>query len=150
MTRVPLSAAALVLTTACAHAPAPLPPESLPPPPPPLSQADAEAELVAFADARIKAEVNADRTTLEMVLHEDYLITQPSGKTYDRDAFIDWVMSITPDKLATQHEIIRAHGNTAVVIDVSEDGCLKSTWTAVRNYGQWRIISESVTEVKKY
>lgn len=107
----------------------------------------AEAELIALDDAWIDAEVRGDRAALERILHEQFLATYPSGRTVDRATFIDDVLKNDIAPFVVIHESIRVHGDTALIIDVSESGNTKYTWVAVRTSGQWRVISETFTKV---
>ena len=107
----------------------------------------AEAELIALDEAWIDAEVRGDRAALERILHEEFLATYPSGRTVDRATFIDDVLKNDIAPFVVIHESIRVHGDTALIIDVSESGNTKYTWVAVRTSGQWRVISETFTKV---
>ena len=107
----------------------------------------AEAELIALDEAWIDAEVRGDRAALERILHEQFLATYPSGRTVDRATFIDDVLKNDIAPFVVIHESIRVHGDTALIIDVSESGNTKYTWVAVRTSGQWRVISETCTKV---
>lgn len=107
----------------------------------------AEAELIALDEAWLDAEVRGDRAALERILHEEFLATYPSGRTVDRATFIDDVLKNDIAPFVVIHESIRVHGDTALIIDVSESGNTKYTWVAVRTSGQWRVISETFTKV---
>ena len=107
-----------------------------------------EAELIALDDAWIDAEVNGDRVALERILHEDFLATLASGRTIDRTAFIDKITESGPSPFTVTHESIRVHGDTALVIDVSENGKTKFTWIAVKRDEQWRVISETFSRIE--
>jgi hypothetical protein len=107
----------------------------------------AEAELIALDDAWIDAEVSGDRKALERILDEQFLATWASGKTIDRTAYIDYILSEEISPFSVVHDDIRVHGDTAVVIDVSESGKTKFTWIAVKREGQWRVISETFSRV---
>ena len=112
------------------------------------AEMSAEAELIALDDAWIDAEVSGDRDTLERILHDDFLATFASGRTIDRTTFIDLIISNRPAPFSVTHESIRVHGDTALIIDVSEDGETKFTWIAVKRGGQWRVISETFSRVE--
>jgi hypothetical protein len=45
------------------------------------------------------------------------------------------------------HDDIRIDGDTAVVVDSSADRKSKYTWIAVKRQGQWRVISETFTNL---
>ena len=107
-----------------------------------------ETDLITLDDAWIDAEVGGDRDALERILHEDFLATFASGRTIDRNAFIDRVLTNRPAPFSVIHESIRIHGDTALVIDVSTDGKTKFTWIAVKRDGQWRVISETFSRVE--
>lgn len=108
----------------------------------------AEAELIALDDAWIEAEVGGDRKALERILDEQFLATWASGKTIDRTAFIDYILSKEIPPFDVVHDAIRVHGDTAVVIDLSETGKTKYTWIAVKRDGRWRVISETISRVE--
>ena len=108
----------------------------------------AEAELIALDDAWINAEVSGDRKALERILDEQFLATWASGKTIDRTAYIDYILSEEISPFSVVHSVIQVHDNTAVVIDVSESGKTKFTWIAVKRNGQWRVISETFSRVE--
>ena len=106
-----------------------------------------EAELIALDDAWIEAEVGGDRAALELILHEDFLVTYPSGRTVDRTTFIDGILGNRPGPFTVTHESIQVHGDTAVVIDVSGNGRTKFTWIAIKRDRQWRVISETASRI---
>ena len=107
-----------------------------------------EAEIIALDDAWINAEVSGDRDALERILHKEFLATFASGRTVDRTIFIDRVLANRPAPFSVTHESIRVHGDTALVIDVSENGKTKFTWIAVKRDGQWRVISETFSRIE--
>ena len=43
---------------------------------------------------------------------------------------------------------MRIHGDTAVVIDVSEDGGTKFTWIAIKRAEQWIVIAQTFSSVE--
>ena len=108
----------------------------------------AEVELIALGDAWIDAEVSGDRKALEHILDEQFLVTWASGKTIGRTAFIDYILSEEIPPFSVVHDAIRVHGDTAVIIDVSETGKTKFSWIAIKRDGQWRVISETFSTVK--
>lgn len=129
----------LLLAASCASADAPA--ET-------AGELSPEAELVALDDAWIDAEVHGDRAALERILHEDFLVTYASGRTVDRETFIDGIVKSELAPFTVTHESIRVHGDTALIIDVSENGKLKFTWVAIRRGNQWRVISETASRVE--
>ena len=108
----------------------------------------AEAELIALDDAWIDAEVSGDRVSLERILDEQFLATWASGKTIDRTGYIDYILSKEISPFSVVHDAIRVHGDTALVIDITESGKTKFTWIAVKRDGQWRVISETFSSVE--
>ena len=114
----------------------------------PLTESSPEAELIALDDAWIDAEVHGDGAALERILHEDFLVSFASGRTVDRTTFIDRITKNTPAPFTVKHKAIRVHGDTALVIDVSENGKLKFTWIALKRDGQWRVISETASRIE--
>jgi hypothetical protein len=107
----------------------------------------ARAELIALDDAWVKAEVGGDRQGLERILDERFLATFASGRTIGQGAYIDFIVGedIAPFKVV--HDKIVVHGDTAVVIDLSESGRTKFTWIAVRREGHWKVISETFSRM---
>ena len=112
-----------------------------------LPEGSAEAELIALDDAWIEAEVKGDRETLERILHEDFLATFASGKTVDRGGYIDVILGMAIEPFQVFHEAVVVHGDTALVIDISESGKTKFTWVAIKQAGHWRVISETFSSV---
>ena len=107
-----------------------------------------EAEVLALDSAWIRAEIGADQAALEEILHEDFLATFASGRTIDRQEFIDRILRAPPPPFSVSHDVVRVYGDVAVVIDSSTDGATKFTWIAVRREGRWRVISETFTNVR--
>lgn len=139
MTTTRLLPAILTLSAICVHAD-----DSTEP----VTESSPEAELIALDDAWIDAEVHGDKAALERILHEEFLVTFASGRTVDRTTFIDRITENAPAPFKVTHEAIRVHGDTALVIDVSENGKLKFTWIAVKREGQWRVISETASRIE--
>lgn len=110
----------------------------------------AEAEIIALDDAWIEAEVSGDRSALESILHEDFLVTYPSGRTVDRTTFVDGVLRNRPAPFTVTHDSIQVHGDTASIIDVSGNGEIKFTWIAIKRDNQWRVISETASRVETH
>jgi hypothetical protein len=109
-----------------------------------------QAQLVALSDAWIDAEVQHDKAALERILDERFLATfSSSGKTIDRSAYIDWIMGADLKPFTVVNQVVDIHGDTALVIAVSEGGGTKFTWIAVRKGGQWKVISETFSNVTK-
>lgn len=107
-----------------------------------------KAELTALVEAWIDAEVSSDRKGLERILDEEFVSTFPSGKTVDRTAYIDFIVSQEIPPFTVTNDFIAVHGDTAVVIDISENGTTKFTWIAKRVHGQWKVIAQTFTSVK--
>ena len=106
------------------------------------ANADELAEVVT------ETSPEAELIALETILHEDFLATFASGRTIDRATFIDRILGNRPAPFAVTHESIRVHGDTALVIDVAENGRTKFTWIAVKHDGQWRVISETFSRIE--
>jgi hypothetical protein len=105
------------------------------------------AELTALVEAWIDAEVVDDREALERILDEDFVSTFASGKTLDRTAYIDVIVSMEIPPFTVTNDYMAVHGDTAVVIDVSESGKTKFTWIARRVNGEWKVISQTFSTV---
>lgn len=99
------------------------------------------SEIIALSDAWIQAEVNHDKSTLERVLDEKFLVTLTSGETIDRRAYVQSIMSEKIDPFAVAMEAIKIHGDVALVIGVIREDNLKVSWIAVRKGGFWKAIS---------
>lgn len=112
-----------------------------------LPSSDTRAELTALVTAWIDAEVHDDRDVLEQIFHEDFLSTFASGATMGRTEYIDFILSLDISPFTVTNEAMRVFGNTAVVIDVSDDGKTKFTWIAVKLGDQWQVISQTFSTV---
>jgi hypothetical protein len=106
------------------------------------------AELTALVEAWIDAEVVDDRAALERILDEGFVSTFASGKTVDRTTYIDLIISMDIAPFTVTNELMAVHGNTAVVIDVSEDGKTKFTWIARRLNDEWKVIAQTFSNVR--
>jgi len=111
------------------------------------AESEAKAELLALEKAWIDAEVQHDRAALEQILDEGFVATFASGRTVDRETFIEGVLSRALDPFEVFRDFVRVYGDAALVIDSSTDHKTKFTWIAVRREGQWRVISETFTRV---
>ncbi len=105
-------------------------------------------ELTALVEAWIDAEVQSDAGVLEEILHEDFLSTFASGATLDRTSYIDFIVGLDISPFKVKNESMVQHGDTVVVIDVSESGATKFTWIAVRDNGQWKVIAQTFSNVE--
>lgn len=113
---------------------------------PPDSQV--KAELVALVESWIDAEVHDDRETMENIFHEDFLSTFASGTTLNRTEYIDFIVGLDISPFNVTNEAMRVFDDTAVVIDVSEDGKTKFTWIAIRENERWRVISQTFSNLE--
>ena len=109
---------------------------------------EVRAELTALEEAWINAEVQSDRNALEEILHEDFLSTFASGATLDRSSYIDFIVGLDISPLMVKNESMVQHGDTVVVIDMSESGTTKFTWIAIRRDGGWHVISQTFSQVE--
>ena len=105
-------------------------------------------ELTALVEAWIDAEVQSDGSALEEILHEDFLSTFASGKTLDRASYIDFIIGLDISPFKIKNESMVQHGDTVVVIDISESGATKFTWIAVSRDGQWKVIAQTFSNIK--
>ncbi len=105
-------------------------------------------ELTDLVEAWIDAEVQDDRKALEEILHEDFLSTFASGTTLDRASYIDFIIGLDISPFSVKNESMVQHGDTVVVIDVSESGATKFTWIAVRHDGHWKAIAQTFSNVE--
>jgi hypothetical protein len=107
-----------------------------------------KAALTALVEAWIDAEVVDDREALERILDEDFVSTFASGKTLDRTAYIDFIVSMDIPPFTVINDYMAVHGDTAVVIDLSESGKTKFTWIARRVNGEWKVIAQTFSSVQ--
>jgi len=105
------------------------------------------AELSELEARWIDAEVRSDINALEEILHPNFLSTFASGRTLDRASYIDFIagMNITPFKVTNLAMV--QHGDTVVVIDISESGTTKFTWIAIRRDSHWQVIAQTFTRL---
>ena len=106
-----------------------------------------EAELIALSNAWIEAEVRHDKAGLERILDERCLITSTSGKTIDRTTFIDRILNTEIKPYEVLNEVVTVHGDVALVISTTTDHTTKFTWIAVKMEEQWRVISETFSNI---
>jgi hypothetical protein len=106
-----------------------------------------KAALTALVEAWIDAEVFGDRKALQDILDEAFVSTFASGKTVDRNAYIGFIISQDIPPFTVTNDFMAVHGDTAVVIDVSESGKTKFTWIARRVNGAWKVIAQTFTQV---
>jgi hypothetical protein len=113
-----------------------------------VSLADDEADLLLLQDVWVAAEIAGDAQTLERIFDERFLSNWASGKTVDRDEYIDVIISadIAPFTVITDEVVV--HGDTGLVISRTEDGGTKFTWIAVKRDGVWRVISQTLSSVE--
>ena len=110
----------------------------------------AEDEIFALDKMWVTAEVEHDRETLERILDEALVVTGSSGTTVGRKEFIDRLLSRPASPFEVVHELVRIHGETAVVVDRFGEGLkMKSTWVAVKKNGQWRVVAEHFTSIRQ-
>jgi len=105
-------------------------------------------ELTALVEAWIDAEVQSDASALEEILHEDFLSTFASGTTLDRTSYIDFIVDLDISPFKVRNESMVQHGDTVVVIDVSESGTTKFTWIAVSRGDQWKVIAQTFSNIE--
>lgn len=106
-------------------------------------------ELTALVNAWIDAEVQSDGAALEEILHEDFLSTFASGRTLDRASYIDFILSLDIPPFKVINESMVQHGDTVVVIDITDSGTTKFTWIAIRRDAQWKVIAQTFSSVKE-
>lgn len=109
------------------------------------TEQQAKAELNALNQVWFDARVSHDWDTLEQILDDNFLATFATGKTVDRSAFMDAVKGVGIPQFEVMHDVIEIHGDTALIINFSENRDLKVTWVAVKKAGKWRIISMTFT-----
>ena len=107
-----------------------------------------KAELTGLVEAWIDGEVSGDRKALEHILDKEFVSTFASGETVDRAAYIDFIVSQDIPPFKVTNDVMAVHGDTAVVIDISESGKTQFTWIAKRVHGQWKVISQTFSKVE--
>ena len=107
-----------------------------------------KTEMTELVEAWIDAEVLSDAGALEEILHEDFLSTFASGTTLDRDSYIEFIVGLDIPPFKVINESMIQHGDTVVVVDVSESGTTKFTWIAVKQDDQWAVVSQTFSSIK--
>ena len=107
-----------------------------------------KTEMTELVEAWIDAEVLSDAGALEEILHEDFLSTFASGTTLDRDSYIEFIVGLDIPPFKVINESMIQHGDTVVVVDVSESGTTKFTWIAVKQDDQWTVVSQTFSSIK--
>ena len=110
--------------------------------------ASQRAELTALVEQWIDAEVDSDREALSALLHKEFISTFSSGKTIDKEQYLDFIIALDIPSFTVTNEAMVIHGDTAVVIDVTSDGKTKFTWVAQKQHNKWQIIAQTFTAVK--
>jgi hypothetical protein len=110
-------------------------------------EAAAKAELIVLQDAWVAAEIAGDAATLARITDPRMLSTFSSGKTIDRDAYIDWIVNaeIAPFSIVAEDIII--DGDTAVVVSRIGD-TTKIVWTAIKRDGAWRGLAQTFLKIE--
>mgnify|MGYP001820879815 CR=1 FL=1 len=106
------------------------------------------AEMTRLVESWIDAEVLSDARALEEILHEDFLSTFASGTTLDRDSYVDFIVGLDIPPFKVINESMIQHGDTVVVVDVSESGTTKFTWIAMKQGDQWKVVSQTFSSIK--
>ena len=109
---------------------------------------ETRAQMTALVEAWIDAEVQSDGKALEEILHENFLSTFPSGTTLDRPSYIDFIVGLDIPPFKVENQSMVRYGDTVLVIDISEDGATKFTYVAVRRDDQWKVISQTFSNVE--
>lgn len=74
--------------------------------------------------------------------------TFASGRTLDRSSYLDFIIGLDISPFKVENESMIQHGDTVVVIDVSENGATKFTWIALRHGSEWTVISQTFSRVE--
>lgn len=109
-------------------------------------EADAAA-LLALQDAWVAAEIAGDAATLARITDPRMLSTFASGKTIDRDAYIDWIVNTDVAPFSIVADDIIIDGDTAVVVSRIGDKT-KIVWTAIKRDGVWRGLAQSFSKIE--
>jgi hypothetical protein len=113
----------------------------------PATAQGAESEITALNNDWIAAEIHHDKGTLERVLDSRFLATLETGKTIDKSAYINWIMSSPVDPFEVVNRIVTIHGDAALVVGIIKGEPLKVTWVAVRKAGVWTAISITFSKI---
>lgn len=111
--------------------------------------AEQRAELTALVEMWVKAEVESDRNALSSILHDDFVSTFASGKTINKEQYLDFIIALDIPPFTVKNEVMNIHGNTAVVIDVDDSGKTKFTYIAQKHNDQWLVLAQTFTSVKQ-
>ena len=103
-------------------------------------------ELTALVNEWVRAEVETDRDGLAAILHKDFVSTFASGKTINKDQYLDFILGLDIPPFTVQNEVMFVHADTAVVVDVS--GSTKFTWIARNENGTWLVIAQTFSQIK--
>jgi ketosteroid isomerase-like protein len=108
-----------------------------------------EDQIRAFDQRWCDAEFAHNRKALEQILADGFVATFEDGETFEKAAFIDLIMKYNfRSSFNTVHDIIRVHGDTAIVVARFGFGdTLRTKVTAVvmKQNGQWRAVAEQMT-----
>ena len=121
---------------------------------------NAKQQLLDLEQVWIKAEHNRDAATLRRILDEKFVATFGAGKPYDKEAFIQAILSETPDPTESQtlaYDTVIVDGDTAVTVGTDTEHGTKNgapytdaaryTATYIRRHGQWLALAEHLVEV---
>lgn len=75
-----------------------------------------EQRVLAIQQQWADAEVKHDAPTLNLILADDFVVSYPSGKPLDKAGFIAQAMNLSMAYQIVSCDVIRIHGNTAVIV----------------------------------
>jgi hypothetical protein len=103
--------------------------------------------MTKLVEAWIDAEVLSDAGALEEILHDDFLSTFASGTTLDRDSYIEFIVGLDIAPFKVVNESMVQHGDTVVVVDITESGTTKFTWIAIKQGDKWTVIAQTFSSI---
>jgi len=111
-----------------------------------FDEATAKEELTALQNAWVAAEIASDADALRALTDERMVTVLSSGKTLDREGYIDWIVNTDVKPFTVEFDRIDLHGDTAVMLShIGEH--TKISWVAVKKDGRWRGVTQTFTKM---
>lgn len=119
-----------------------------------------EQDVLALEERRVAATNSADVEALREILHEHYVHIGGAANMLDRDAYLRWVAELRREHRRSNLRVVD-QGDVALLVGDLEnhlhfaDGPTRVVRalvmeTAVRENGQWRILSFQITPLPGY
>ncbi len=123
----------------------------------PVATRKDEQQVLAVNQAWADAEADHDNATLQRILGDRFVVTDAAGQTIDKEAFIEKLLRLSLASQTVAHDIVRIHGDTAVVIGTTtvsflvhgkeETQAFRYTATYIKRDGRWRAIAEQLGQL---